>query len=278
MNYNRLVLFGDSYAIEYEHNEYCWYKKLSEMLEISKILNFAIKGSSLEFSISALYKYINSPQYSTDDLIIFVPTAYGRNPFVGDNIDPECAFFLKVFLSGRYDKKIRFHKHYTENKVFYDTLFDMMNEESFKFQMFTLAMTLKQLPNMTVLLPAFDNYFKNHPLLTPSDNFMIADLVLFRIDKAEIDSPEYYDLRYFFKGDPRYCHMTKTNNIILASQLYCAITHNDINFFNDAEFKTKIIKLSAEFEHVFRQELQPIYINYKTQSSELAMFGKTSLF
>ena len=279
MQYDKLVLFGDSYSIEYEHDDHCWYNKLASKLAIlpNKIVNFAVKGSSLEYSTARLYEYLSSDQYSQSDLIIFIPTAFGRNPLVGEQIDPECAFFLKEFLAGDYDKKIRFYGHYREYREFYKTLLQFANEKLFQAQMFMVAMTLKQLPNMALMIPAFKNYFKDIDLLSDSSTFMMINLVLFDIDKNEIDSPMYYDLRYFFKGDPRYCHMTKTNNEILATQLYKAIVNRDVRFINAAEYKTKIIKLSAEFESLYQEELQPIYTNYKVTPDWWAGFGKTTL-
>jgi hypothetical protein len=278
MNFDKLVLFGDSYSIEYEYDEHCWYNKLSQLLLIpkDKILNFAKKGSSFEYSTLKLFDYLHSDAYSKKDLICFVPTAFGRNPIVGTSIDPESAFFLKEFLAGRYDKKIRFHAHYYEHKEFYQTLFNFASEELFQSQMFNVAMTLKLLPNMTLMIPAFNNYFAGNKHLVNTDNFLLVDLELFKIDRDEIDSAEYYDLRYFFKGDPRYCHMTKTNNLILANQLHEAVINQDAKFIYHSGFKSKIIKLSPQFESLYEQELQPSWIHYKQESAAWYAFGKTS--
>jgi hypothetical protein len=161
---------------------------------------------------------------------------------------PGFAGDLTRHLEGTLPKNNPSYKHYVEHNDFYKTLFTLKNVGLDWANRFNLLMTLKHLPNMAVSLTGFkhiEESFKVSDLLESTETFLNFKPKLFDISNDEYaNGVDYWDFHAVFKGECRNCHLSRTNNQILANQLYDCITAKSINPFDVTKFKKNFIDLN----------------------------------
>lgn len=265
----KLVVFGDSYASKLKRNgtliEPVWYELLAKQLEID-LLHFGQNGTAIEYSIAKLYEYINSKDYSENDIIIFVCTSLNRLPLVHSDIPPGVAAHWLRFLDGSLNQ-LEFLNFFKKHSDFYKTLFNFFNYDTAHRQKTHAAFLLKGLPNKTIIISAFEDVDEalNHnqkKLLKTTANFILINASLSTISAEEYGEGVTYESLYnFFGGEIRNAHLSKSNNIILANQLYKCIVRWDNKFFNRNKFKKNFIKLviNEETAALYDKELLPVW-------------------
>lgn len=156
-----LVLFGDSFCAEYEStiNKNTWWKQVAKQKNLD-IKNYAIRGSSLNYSIVKYYEYLNTA-YSPEDNIIFVVTSSARSPIVHKDFPPECAAILQMFHMQGFKFEQRnlpqsLIEHFTNHRGFYETWYRFYNLDQHLSQVSLVREALNGLSNKKLLINAFD--------------------------------------------------------------------------------------------------------------------------
>ncbi len=267
---SKLVIFGDSFAdrmrLTKNYNSVVWYELLADRLNL-QLHHYGMNGTSIEYSILKLYQYLNSDNYSTDDVIIFVCTSSTRVPLVHENLNPKYAAHWLKFLQGELVNSAEkdLVNHYQKNNLFYKTLFSFFNYDLAQTQKSHAALLLKTLPNTAVIMTAFDDILAikpNRKVLNDTDNFLLINANLFAISTNEFAEGLKYDtFRNFFKGEVRNSHLGTTNNNILAQQLYNCIKNKSSKHFIKEEYKKNYIKLEINntTKEIYDYELVKIW-------------------
>jgi len=257
-----LVFFGDSFVSIHKGGSHVWPYLLADNLKIprSEILNYGLPGTSLEWSIFQFIKYINSKNYSESDIIVFQTTSTGRPPIMPE-CDPSYAGSFGRYLAGDTisSEASRYYKRY---ESFYHTWLDMQNHDSKYKDRWLLYFTLKQIPNFTVLISAFSTLFigddNNNPLIGNTNNFIKIDADLISICTKEVmGNKGYPEFTKYFKGETRSCHLSNSNNVILAEQLSKCISEKSASHFNPSKYLTDIFDLDPKYEDIFLKEFSP---------------------
>ena len=266
MKQKRLVIFGDSFAstnigvsLE-ESSGVIWFVELAKKLGL-EIKNYAHPGTSFEYSIREFGRYISTIDYCEDDIIIFVMTSIYRSPILSEDIPPHFASYMTSFLDGSLSKDHMAYEHYFKNKEMYKSLhknYDTYLADTIRK---TLIITLKQLKNTCLVIPAFESSFdfskKNDPniLLAEDTSTIVIKSNLYDISEKEIIEAGYPEFRNFFKRELRNCHLCNTNNTILAEQLYKCIENKNSDHFDEKKYKQNFIKMSTNSDEVDVSEL-----------------------
>jgi hypothetical protein len=273
---SKLVIFGDSFAtkgrfldkdkiaVDYP----VWYELMSNKLQ-QKVLPFGLRGSSIDYSIEMLYKYINSNLYSQSDTIIFVSTSIYRNPIIYREVPLEIAYQWIEFLEGSIfqNKENKRLHHYEKYREFYKTLFRFFNSDTAHQKKVHVALLLKSLPNRTIILSAFqdvDTALKTdrRHLLNDNPKSLVINASLHDISTEEYEKGVIFPTFYrFFNEDPRHAHLSKSNNIVLADQLCQCLQNTSNKYFDRTKFKKNFIKLELndKTKKVFDDELLSIW-------------------
>lgn len=252
----KIVLFGDSFA-DYnggsEPDESVWFRLLGKKLGID-LLKCSSVGSSLEFSYNKLIKYVNSDHYSPDDLIVFVSSNIFRLPIVHYDFPIDKA---SQFVTQKDPKKIAKLKEVVgdsnyEDFVKYTELYLKYHNKGLQEALKTFcASFLKLLPNKTVMVSAFSDIDyvlrdDRKGILCNDENFLKINANLFKISQNEIIG-SYFDLHEFFNSsEVRHAHLSRSNNAVLAEQLYATISNWDTQHFKKTQFLKNILPLNTE--------------------------------
>ena len=103
MKIERLMFFGDSFAMEKSDKQNCWKTLLSEKLDNIPIGHWGQGGSSMESCYNDFYNYIKN-DYSKTDLCVFCWTDLNRRSLVWENkLKFNLVTYLKSFED--YNKK-----------------------------------------------------------------------------------------------------------------------------------------------------------------------------
>jgi hypothetical protein len=265
----KLIIFGDSFASDQLNDPAgkSWHRVLGHKLNIEEknYINYSRTGSSIEYSITAFFKYMSTNTYHKDDIIVFVMTSLNRSPLLIKGFPPEFASEMTRHLDGTLSKEHPAYNHYTEYNDFYKTLFEFRNIELIWAHRLNLLMTLKHLPNTVISLSGFKNIeyqFKVGKLIESTDTFLNFKPNLFDISNDELVSGTFYDFHAFFKGECRNCHLSRTNNLILGEQLYECIVNKSIEQFDITKFKKNFISLNNSDVEQFNSELGPGHKRY----------------
>ena len=235
----KLAVFGDSFAaikIGQEgttKEKYHWPNIVAKMLNIDKHDNFALGGTSIDWSYMNFMKY-----HKNYDILIFVVTADSRSSIITEypvnNFKHICSFFAEQPLS--------YNEHLNDSvlKSPINNLIDfkILKNELYKFKHYPSTHQLAhsamrdsiihRRPD-TILIDAFPNV--RSPLWTKEDespcmyNIQIADFH----NNGHFDRSKWTKMENKLQGDDeRFCHMTISQNKKFAEYVYKHI--NEDNF------------------------------------------------
>lgn len=214
---NRLIIFGDSFAETRLEGEIgtadmwkdSWTLHLASMLNAS-ILNWALSGSSLNYSMQNLFFYLKH-HYNDTDIIVFVTTSYGRLPATEEHMSPKIQANFKNYLAGDHEHiEPEVLKHFHKMKDTYSFLTEYLCvREDFINQVKMLDAYLNTLPNKTVLIPGFNE---------------ISEKSLYNLSMSEPN------LGHHVLKDKRCNHFNKENNKHLAKQIHWHLQGNELRF------------------------------------------------
>lgn len=215
----KLIVFGDSYCANTIPSDQYWWKIVADTLNV-EVVNYAVSGSSLNYSISKYYEYLNS-NYYVNDTILFVCTSGLRSPLVHQFFPPNLSALAELFYKINFDISLidnrfpeKLIRHFRENSKFYETWFEFYDEKNHLALVNLLRESLANLPNKKILLSGFDDSLSDR--FARSHDFHLGGC-LFDISKAEYVSDQaYVASRTAMVPDSRPNHLSADNHIILA--------------------------------------------------------------
>tara|TARA_Y100001937_G_C7104474_1_gene324218 strand:- start:669 stop:1325 length:657 start_codon:yes stop_codon:yes gene_type:complete len=187
---SRIIVFGDSFATKWDY-DYAWTNQLADKFNAEQI-NYAVGGSSIEYSLFQLKDYLQN-HYDQNDKIIFVATNPSRSPIIHADYNPKWACFYKV----------------ADDNEYYKTLTRYTDIEIDKYKYWIVATILNGISNDALMLCAFDRCDEK----SIRKNFIISQFNLSSISN-------HY---------PEANHLHKPNHDVLAELLYQSIINkNDL--------------------------------------------------
>lgn len=257
----KLVLFGDSFVSIHLDETYSWPFLLAHNLNIStdNILNFGKPGTGLDWSICQFLRYLNSDDYNENDIVIFVVTNHGRPPIM-ENENQSMSAGFNAYYNNTQGIPNNVKKYYENYDLFYRTWFDLQTDDMKYKDRWLLALALKQLPNFTILMSGFKDIVlssqANHILLQDSDNFLKIESDLISISKNEMMNKKLglRDFYNYFTYEPRTCHLSNSNNKVLADQLRKCITYKDSSYFDKIGYHKDLYDLTSKYHDAFEKE------------------------
>lgn len=251
LNNKKLLVYGDSYAQKiypYAPDYKSWSQVLADKLGL-ELINNAIGGSSIEYSIKCFIRDKISNVISPNDIIIFIITSMGRLhlKYQNDNPGTASSFKYEKFTSNYpvehinfYKKNKNFIKWYISNK---DEVMDNINTSAYIHMLNSYA---RSNPDNTILVFSMNNII--HPVEVPSlSNFILPNINLFTISNNEfckdIDFSSWVRL---IVSDPRPNHFCIPNSDIFANLAYEAICNKDPSIFTYDKFLQNILDKNIE--------------------------------
>lgn len=218
----KYVIFGDSFADKKfpEGDHVRWFNLLDKKSHV-----YGHMGSGIWHSIDSLFNYINSEMYDPTHRIIFISTFWKRAIRYTDNK------FIKDQYRMRYptvaEPSEEWEKYHAENEIAHKYICDnVLTVEMFSNTIKMLRAYLNQLPNDTLLLPAYDTFettehFKLHDvsLLDFSSDFVVMNKILSELSELRPN------------------HISYENHHILADMIIKYFETEDFSVFNINKFK-----------------------------------------
>lgn len=214
----KYVIFGDSFADKNfpigDHLR--WFNLLDYPAD-----TYGWIGSSIWYSIDKFFNYVKSDSYSISDRIIFITTHWGRairytdNNFVSDQyrIRYPVADNPKTDWEKYHAMHELAHNYITENVITKSMVSNIMD---------MLKAYLKNLPNETLLLPAYK---------LDKDEFNLLE-----VSRREFANPDEMDKVLASINELRPNHLTYENHKILASMIIQYFETQDRKVFDVDKF------------------------------------------
>ena len=247
----RLIIFGDSYAEPFGA-DWVWTNQLTQF---DTVINNALGGSSIEYSISKFYEYFEN-DYQKTDKIIFTLTDSCRASIVHEDYDPNYSAYVNVLdvkqTTGRDDKGTNINgDHYKDHLEYYKTVLRYTNPITNYYKYFMVLSMLNNLDNDVIVLPCFEKFNSKIKL---KENIILIQLPLIEICKAEV-TDRHHDVSWIFPNlDFRPNHMLPDNHNIFANTIKkCFEDKKD--HFNLQDFKQNIISKHNAHKFMWMKKL-----------------------
>lgn len=235
MTDRKIIVYGDSYAEQYDLTYKSWSTILSEKMNLP-LLNRAVNGSSIEYSIKYFIKDALSKIIENNDIIIFIFTIVGRQHLKYQTKFPKTA---STFAYGKFGKGFNPEhiKYYKDNENYIKWFEDNKDFAIYKINASSYLHMLNNYArnniNNTFMILYVDEltYYIDVPKL---DNFLISDIKLGDISNSEFSSNIHFNSFTKKIGfDPRYNHLSVPNTIIFSNLIYKALKNKEpINYNN----------------------------------------------
>lgn len=199
----KLVCFGDSFIAPIETESYI--TKLANKLNVDKVVNYGMHGSSLHYSWHKFYEYLRSDEYHKMDYIIFALTSGGRIPLVHEDIPPMAANILLRDDGGNNLKHLRLREFVKSWVQYY-------NEDLHNAHLTSLTAHISTLPNKTLAMLCFDA-----PIKIPHSHYCLPEgsLMNFALQDGSWPGREYPEN-----------HLSPEMHILLSDMIYDHFKNN----------------------------------------------------
>lgn len=163
-NNSKLVVFGDSFFESWGANldpyyGLCWTSTLANRMNKS-LLNYAVSGTSLNYSVQMLFHYLDT-EYDESDTIIFGITNMVRpENLLDDNHNGWHSTAWKILDPSTPSDEIsrEQYKYFKKDRTFWKTFLTRgMYTDDFKNQLRLVENYLHNIPNNTLILHSFED-------------------------------------------------------------------------------------------------------------------------
>jgi hypothetical protein len=248
-----LRIYGDSFASQqYGGNNHAkeivsWMERTGHFLNMP-IVNSAVAGSSLSYSMRILVEDVSSNTLVDGDVVIFVMTNAGRLHFNLQLMYPEtsCYFWnnIESYQGEAGDWFIKNRKHLEFFITNRDMHIDIIDYYSYMHTIKSLAQTYTK--SKFLVIQTYPQESKPPITLPMGDrpsNFLCPDFFLGRVSESEIINFKSYDSWVEHTGyDIRFNHLSKINTQIFANMIFYALKNLDAFIFNYDDFRKDILK------------------------------------
>jgi len=249
---NKIVIFGDSYANS-EPVDWSWSNKLKTYYDV---VNFAQAGSSDVYSRIQLFDYLQSNEYSEDDVILFFATSLWRMNLltVFEKVHEQSTYMTHAAnILGKFRGSQPLHEG--DNKCiksdpnFFFKYHEYLQKDTLNLykQRLLHAKLLKDLPNFVVY---YDTFYKAHQNVFATNgeisNEIVNDTQIFDDTMLQDNHAFVYvkgDLVYECSKHPEHRmsvqdkihnHLNKKQNKVFFEQV-CKTIEYRRNKFNEQE-------------------------------------------
>jgi hypothetical protein len=266
----KIVFFGDSYAnyewVTYDISHLTWHEIISSNLELP-IINYGFSGTGMNYSMSKFLEYINSENYDSNDIIIWI-TSHEQRLYTRSMTTPHLATFHN--FSKDKIKKLKkddqaWIKENSEHAVwamenYYDPV---INYSLLKIVSFLKQWCIANKNNTMVILKGQHFLPDGGPIkdlleyITEGENFFpilnhgnSLDIISYN----EFCTDELYRYMLLNKNgvspgaDRRVNHLSHANRCILAKQITDIITNRSIDYWNIDEYKSSIYSSTTQID------------------------------
>tara|TARA_B100001059_G_C17806745_1_gene569648 strand:+ start:1029 stop:1709 length:681 start_codon:yes stop_codon:yes gene_type:complete len=174
---SRIIFFGDSFA-EPKPEDYVWTKQLARKFD-AELVNHAVGGSSIEFSLFQFAQYMKQ-DYRETDKIIFIVTHPSRSPVVHPQYDPSTAN-LNTLKGDKEFNKAWLKLHLQLYK------FTGQPETDF-YKYFIVTSVLNSITNDTLMMCSFEECEER----STRDNFVVSRIHLREYSESNWKAPNHY--------------------------------------------------------------------------------------
>lgn len=239
----RIVIFGDSYCAD-DPSPYVTWPRLIADTNQYEVINFAMHGSSTEYSLRNFIDFIKDGSIRSDDIIIFQTSTLGRLDFSYQESYPSTATQYQpwnaVHLMGKN------HSWYHDNKDHIKWFVVNRNDRSLHLQQTAYLHLVKSFAennptNIVILLKNTDPHDYTIPFDSFPSNMFVpkTDLDKISIDEIGCDILEFTKHTTY---DPRKNHLTIPNRRKLAELIIEIIEKRTIENFTYDSFAKNVMK------------------------------------
>lgn len=256
----RVIIFGDSFVEPYDHIDWVWTNQIKHKIKATEIKNYALGGSSIEYSLKRYYDYVMT-DHQESDKIIFVLTDGHRSPIVHPDYNPSWASFVNSLHKRTKDNKKWYdkdtQKHYEDHMQFYKSLTCWLYDDDNHYKYFTVMNSLQNIPNDVVMLRSFEHIDVEKIIkFNNKSNLTFPSLSLTKVSKDEIKGDklklkmgdlDFNAWEHFLRPN----HMMEANHNILAEFISkILLKENNVanpTFNSDIINESNIHKFNKEF-------------------------------
>lgn len=238
----KLIVYGDSFAGPANRFDdplaFSWTNLLAKKLNI-ELVNNAVAGSSVEYSVNKFIKDCLSCDIKKHDIIVFIISHPGRLHLDYQNNHPKTAtqyqeYYHKtrgIILDSWYLLNKDYIKWYEKHKDL-----ELLGINSCAYTHMFQSYAKNNSSNIFTLINSFPN--KEYiPIVDKSKNFIYPDINLYDACEAEFYNFKYQDWVKYVKSDPRANHFSNINLEKLADSIYKAIINKDSSHISYDSFK-----------------------------------------
>jgi hypothetical protein len=266
----KIVFFGDSYAnyewVPYDISHLTWHEIISSNLELP-IINYGTSGTGLNYSMSKFLEYINSENYDSNDIIIWI-TSHEQRLYTRSMTSPHLGTFHnfskdKIKKLGKDDRA--WIEENSEHAVW---AMENYYDPSINYSILKVVSFLKQWcianKNNTVVLLKGQCFLPGGGDINDLLRYMTEGKNFFPIleHKHSLDMISYNEFsteelyKYMLsnkKGvspgiDRRVNHLSYVNRCILARQLTEIIANRSLAYWNRDEYKSSIYSSTEQID------------------------------
>jgi hypothetical protein len=252
-----LRIYGDSFAsCQRDPAITSWTTLLADKLKLPMI-NRAVPGSGVEYSITELYNDIQANIVNSNDIIIFVVSSFGRLNFSHQRQQPDTA---AMYLHVPPDCGYRNHDWYWKNKKYIEWYLVNQNFNQFNVNHTAYISMIKDIAKLYTnckFIILENSGYQGINLSAYPDNCLHSTISINDISKNEFDislhsSENVYNAwTEFTIWDPRQNHFSIPNLHILTNLLFESLQNMDIsNISADKFLKHHMKKITSKEEYM----------------------------
>lgn len=239
----RIVIFGDSYCATDSRLRETWPRMIANTYRY-EVVNFAVHGSSTEYSLRNFIDFIKNGSLRPDDIIIFQTSTLGRLDFSYQDSHPKTATQYEPWNATHL--KGDEHSWYYENKDYIKWFVVNRNDRSLHLQQTAYLHLVKSFAeanpsNIVILLKNTDVHDYTIPFTNFPCNMFVPDVDLDKISTNETGC-HILEFTKYTTYDVRENHLTLPNRQKLADLIIQVIENNTIENFTYDSFAKNIIK------------------------------------
>jgi len=212
--YDKVVVFGDSFATESnnipghpENRDFLWFRVLADYLN-SSVEVYGLGGTSIEWSLNNLISYTENNDIQ-NSVCVFVKT--DANRYHLNSLEPQQHAVTYMLSDSKWSWFNSINKSYIEKVRWLHKELPSYTKKQKDISCFATCDLFSKRWKKFIFISAFED---DYTLKLQPSNMTVYDTFLNSVSYAE--GIPYSIVQ---QGDPRICHLSKPNHILLAKKL-----------------------------------------------------------